>query len=156
MGSTWGALLIDAGAITERVIALQIGQRLDALVSDSEPAVEQVQHVLTETLDNEYEIMGQVLSWFRQRGAFPQWKGGGSLHIDTHIRRMLGTEGELGQAGLGLSPTFAVDVIRAVGNYGEIYDRYIGPQAQGDAFPLPRAFNRLWTDGGLIFAPPLR
>ena len=75
---------------------------------------------------------------------------------DTHIRRMLGTEGEFGQAGLGLSPTFAVDVIRAVGNYGEIYDRYMGPQAQGDAFPLPRALNRLWTDGGLIFAPPLR
>ena len=75
---------------------------------------------------------------------------------DTHIRRMLGTYGEFGQAGLGLSPTFAVDVIRAVGNYGEIYDRYMGPQAQGDAFPLPRALNRLWTDGGLIFAPPLR
>ena len=75
---------------------------------------------------------------------------------NTRIRRMLGTDGEFGQAGLGLSPTFAVDVIRAVGNYGEIYDRYMGPQAQGDAFPLPRALNRLWTDGGLIFAPPLR
>ena len=73
---------------------------------------------------------------------------------DIDIRRMLGTEGEFGQVGLGLSRTFAVDVIRSVGNYGEIYDRYMGPH--GDAFTLPKGLNRLWTDGGLIFAPPLR
>ncbi len=70
------------------------------------------------------------------------------------IRRMLGTEGEFGQGDLGLSPTFAVDVIKAVGNYGEIYNRYMGPQ--GDAFTLPRGQNELWTNGGLIYAPPLR
>ncbi len=70
------------------------------------------------------------------------------------IRRMLGAEGEFGQADLGLNPGFAVDVIKAVGNYGEIYDRYMGPD--GDAFTLPRALNNLWTNGGLIYAPPLR
>ncbi len=70
------------------------------------------------------------------------------------IRRMLGVEGEFGQADLGLSQDFAVDVIRAVGNYGEIYDRYMGPD--GDAFTLPRVNNELWTNGGLIYAPPLR
>ncbi|MFQ5854032.1 MAG: amino acid ABC transporter substrate-binding protein [Anaerolineae bacterium] len=70
------------------------------------------------------------------------------------IRRMLGTEGEFGQADLGLKPDFAVDVIKAVGNYGEIYDRYMGPD--GDAFTLPRGINELWTNGGLIYAPPLR
>ena len=70
------------------------------------------------------------------------------------IRRMLGVEGAFGQADLGLSPDFAVDVIRAVGNYGEIYDRYMGPE--GDAFTLPRGINDLWTNGGLIYAPPLR
>ena len=70
------------------------------------------------------------------------------------IRRMLGVEGEFGQADLGLDADFAVDVIKAVGNYGEIYDRYMGPD--GDAFTLPRGQNELWTNGGLIYAPPLR
>ena len=70
------------------------------------------------------------------------------------IRRMLGAEGEFGQSDLGLNATFAVDVLKAVGNYGEIYDRYMGPQ--GDAFTLPRGQNELWTNGGLIYSPPLR
>ena len=70
------------------------------------------------------------------------------------IRRMLGVEGEFGQSDLGLDSDFAVDVIKAVGNYGEIYDRYMGPQ--GDAFTLPRGQNELWSNGGLIYAPPLK
>ncbi len=70
------------------------------------------------------------------------------------IRRMLGAEGEFGQSDLGLKPDFAVDVLKAVGNYGEIYDRYMGPN--GDAFTLPRELNELWSEGGLIYAPPLR
>ncbi len=70
------------------------------------------------------------------------------------IRRLLGQEGEFGQADLGLDADFAANVIRAVGNYGEIYDRYMGPN--GDAFTLDRGLNRLWTDGGILYAPPLR
>jgi len=70
------------------------------------------------------------------------------------IRRMLGAEGEFGQSDLGLSATFAVDVIKAVGNYGEIYNRYMGPN--GEAFTLPRGQNELWNNGGLIYSPPLR
>ena len=73
-------------------------------------------------------------------------------HENIQIRRMLGTEGEFGQSDLGLKPTFAVDVLKAVGNYGEIYDRYLGPD--GLSFPLPRQQNELWTNGGLIYAPP--
>ncbi len=73
---------------------------------------------------------------------------------NVQVRRMLGTEGEFGQGDLGLSPTFAVDVLKAVGNYGEIYDRYMGPE--GDSFTLARQQNELWTNGGLIYAPPLR
>ncbi len=73
---------------------------------------------------------------------------------NVQIRRMLGTEGEFGQSDLGLSAGFAVDVLKAVGNYGEIYDRYMGPE--GDAFTLERGINELWTNGGLIYAPPLR
>jgi general L-amino acid transport system substrate-binding protein len=68
--------------------------------------------------------------------------------------RLLGVEGSFGQEDLDLAQDFAANVIRAVGNYGEIYDRYMGPN--GDAFELPRGPNRLWTDGGLLYAPPLR
>lgn len=70
------------------------------------------------------------------------------------VRRMLGVEGSFGQEDLGLSPDFAVNVIKAVGNYGEIYDRYMGPN--GASFTLDRGLNNLWTNGGLIYAPPLR
>jgi general L-amino acid transport system substrate-binding protein len=70
------------------------------------------------------------------------------------VKRLLGAEGDFGQATLGLDAGFAANVIRAVGNYGEIYDRYMGPS--GIAFTLDRGLNRLWEDGGLMYAPPLR
>jgi general L-amino acid transport system substrate-binding protein len=53
-------------------------------------------------------------------------------------------------AGLGLEPDFAVDVITQVGNYGEIYDRTVG------ALGLERGVNAQWQDGGLLYAPPYR
>ena len=68
------------------------------------------------------------------------------------IQRLLGETGELG-AMLGLSNTFAADVITAVGNYGEIYDRAFGPDTP---LTLPRGLNDLWTNGGLIYSPPFR
>jgi general L-amino acid transport system substrate-binding protein len=55
--------------------------------------------------------------------------------------------------GLGLSPTFAVDVIEQVGSYGEIYDANVGPDT---ALGLERGPNAQWTDGGLLYAPPYR
>ena len=70
------------------------------------------------------------------------------------ILRLLGQEGSFGQEDLGLDQDFAANVIREIGNYGEIYDRYMGPD--GDAFTLPRGRNRLWTEGGILYAPPLR
>jgi len=70
------------------------------------------------------------------------------------VRRLLGGEGTWGQEDLGLENDVMVQVIQAVGNYGEIYDRYMGPN--GSAFTLARGLNSLWTDGGLIYAPPLR
>ena len=68
------------------------------------------------------------------------------------VRRLLGVEGELG-ALLGLENDWAVDVISSVGNYGEIYDRNLGP---GTPFNLERGLNSLWTEGGLLYAPPYR
>jgi len=59
------------------------------------------------------------------------------------IKRMLGAEGSFGQSDLGLDQDFAVDVIKAIGNYGEVYDRYMGPN--GLPFTLPRVQNDLWT-----------
>jgi general L-amino acid transport system substrate-binding protein len=70
------------------------------------------------------------------------------------IKRMLGAEGSFGQEDLGLATDFAVNVLAAVGNYGEIYDRYMGPE--GLSFTMERGLNDLWTEGGLIYAPPLR
>jgi general L-amino acid transport system substrate-binding protein len=70
------------------------------------------------------------------------------------IKRLLGAEGTFGQEELGLPLDFAVNVIAAVGNYGEIYDRYMGPN--GLSFTLDRGLNALWSNGGLIYAPPLR
>ena len=68
------------------------------------------------------------------------------------IRRFLGAEGELG-AAIGLPNDFAARVIRSVGNYGEIYNRHLGPDTQ---FDLPRGQNSLYTDGGLLYSPPFR
>lgn len=68
------------------------------------------------------------------------------------IRRLIGTEGDSG-AQLGLDGQWCSRVIRQVGNYGEIYERHIGPDTP---IGLPRGINALWTDGGLIYAPPVR
>jgi general L-amino acid transport system substrate-binding protein len=68
------------------------------------------------------------------------------------VRRILGVEGDFGTA-LGLRPSFMADVLRAVGNYGELYDRHFGPQT-GAA--LLRGQNGLWGNGGLLYAPPVR
>jgi general L-amino acid transport system substrate-binding protein len=71
------------------------------------------------------------------------------------IARMLGVSfegGDIFDPGLGIPADFMQDVISGVGNYGEIYDRNIVP------INLPRegTVNALWTDGGLIYAPPWR
>ena len=57
------------------------------------------------------------------------------------------------ESGLGLEADWVVDVISQVGNYAEIYDRNLGPST---AFDLDRGLNTLWTDGGLLYAPPYR
>lgn len=70
---------------------------------------------------------------------------------DAEIRRFLGEEGNLGSF-LGLSNDFAVNVIRAVGNYDEIYERHVVPLG----IPREGTLNAQWRDGGLIYAPPWR
>jgi general L-amino acid transport system substrate-binding protein len=75
-----------------------------------------------------------------------------SENINT--RRLLGQEGEWGNSDLGVDVEALASAVAAVGNYGEMYDRYFG--LEGDAFTLPRGLNELWTNGGLIYAPPIR
>jgi general L-amino acid transport system substrate-binding protein len=80
---------------------------------------------------------------------------------DPEIQRFLGSpiEGEEGAApapfdpGLGLPVDFALQVVTQVGNYGEIYERHLGPESP---LELERGLNALWTDGGLHYAPPYR
>ena len=68
----------------------------------------------------------------------------------TALRRFLGIDGGLGSK-LGLADDFVVQIIRATGNYGEIYYRHLGPKSAVD---IPRGANRLAEDGGLMIAPP--
>ena len=68
------------------------------------------------------------------------------------INRMLGTEGSLGEM-LGLRKTWAVDVIKAEGNYAEIFERYLGTNTR---LGLERGLNALYIDGGILYAPPMR
>jgi general L-amino acid transport system substrate-binding protein len=68
------------------------------------------------------------------------------------VKRMLGVEGKFGE-GLGIPNDWAVNIIREVGNYGEVFDLNVGA---GSALKLPRGLNNLWTKGGLQYAPPIR
>ena len=68
------------------------------------------------------------------------------------IRRLLGVEGDFGTP-IGLDKDWAYRVIKLVGNYAEIFDRNVGA---GSRLKIDRGFNRLWKDGGLHYAPPIR
>ena len=65
------------------------------------------------------------------------------------VQRLLGVQGDMGKM-LGLDNRWAYNAIKAVGNYGEIYERAFG------GVGLPRGVNRLWNQGGIMYAPPLR
>jgi general L-amino acid transport system substrate-binding protein len=68
------------------------------------------------------------------------------------IKRLLGTEGSYGEQ-LGLTKDWAARIIKHVGNYGESFDRNVG---EGSPLKIARGLNRLWTKGGIQYAPPVR
>ncbi|MBJ7537427.1 amino acid ABC transporter substrate-binding protein [Marinomonas transparens] len=68
------------------------------------------------------------------------------------INNLLGNSGSIG-VQLGLDPDWAYRVIKAVGNYEEIFNRYFGP---GTPVDTKRGLNALWSDGGILFAPPFK
>lgn len=69
------------------------------------------------------------------------------------IARLLGNGDSIAGEYLGINDEFMVDVISQVGNYGEIFDRNLGPDT---IFGLTRGVNALWSDGGLLYAAPFR
>jgi general L-amino acid transport system substrate-binding protein len=72
---------------------------------------------------------------------------------DPSIRRLLGVDPTPGSEVIGLAPEWARNIIAGSGNYGEIFDRYLG---KGSQMNINRGANSLWKDGGLLFSPPYR
>ena len=70
------------------------------------------------------------------------------------IKRLLGSEAEtkIG-TDLGVSNDWVVNIVKATGNYGEIFERNLGSSSP---VKLARGLNNLWTKGGLLYAPPVR
>jgi len=71
---------------------------------------------------------------------------------DPVVQRILGTSEDTGKL-LGLDKDWALRAIKATGNYGEIFERNVGPKS---ALKLPRGANNLWSKGGYMYAPPVR
>ena len=93
-------------------------------------------------------------SYFAQLTA--EEEGVTSKNVEEHmnstnpnVRRLLGLEGDMGKA-LGLDNKWAYNIVKQVGNFGEMWDRDIA------VLGVPRGINNLWTKGGLQYAPPLR
>jgi len=68
------------------------------------------------------------------------------------IRRLLGLEGIKGKS-LGLSDDWAYQIIKQVGNYGEVFERNVGMDSP---LKIKRGLNALWSQGGIQYAPPIR
>jgi general L-amino acid transport system substrate-binding protein len=75
-----------------------------------------------------------------------------SSSTDPVIMRILGTSEDTGKL-LGLDKEWAYRAIKAVGNYGEMFERNVGPKS---TLKLPRGLNNQWNKGGLMYAPPVR
>lgn len=68
------------------------------------------------------------------------------------VARLLGAEGEYGK-DLKLANDWAVQIVKQVGNYGEVFERNVG---KGSELKIERGLNALWNKGGLQYAPPVR
>ena len=100
-----------------------------------------------------------IITWVLNATITAEEKGVTSANIDSmksskdpEILRLLGVEGNQGEE-LGLSKDWAYNMIKSVGNYGEIFERNIGVKTP---IGLERGLNALWTNGGLQYSPPFR
>ena len=108
--------------------------------------------------DNEW---GDIVRWVLNALIIAEEKGVTAANVDSmasadtkdpEIKRLLGVEGTYGEM-LGLAPDWAIHAIKSGGNYGEIFEAYIG---ENTAIGLSRGLNQLWTKGGILYAPPFR
>jgi general L-amino acid transport system substrate-binding protein len=107
--------------------------------------------------DNEW---GDIVRWTLNAMISAEELGVNSENVDQlatgtenpEINRLLGSEGDLG-AMIGLDKAWAWRVIKMVGNYGEVFDRYIGKES---SVGIERGVNALWTNGGILYSPPFR
>jgi general L-amino acid transport system substrate-binding protein len=97
-----------------------------------------------------------IVEWVQYAQMTAEEDGVDSKNVDSFatstnpdIRRLLGMDGDLGKA-LGLDNKWAYNVIKTVGNTGEVWARTITPMG------VPRGLNQLWSKGGLLYAPPMR
>ncbi len=100
-----------------------------------------------------------IIQWVLNATVTAEEKGVTSKNVDQmksskdpEILRLLGVEGNQGEE-LGLSKDWAYQIIKQIGNYGEIFERNIGVNTP---IGLERGLNALWTDGGLQYSPPFR
>ena len=110
-------------------------------------------------------VRGDDVAWFN----LVKWVGFGlvdaeELGVTSHnldkalastkpeVRRLTGAEGGFG-AKLGVDDAFVLRAVKAVGDYGEIFERNLGG---GSKLKIPRGLNQLWSAGGVMYAPPMR
>jgi len=72
--------------------------------------------------------------------------------VSPGVARLVGKEGNFGEE-LGLSNDWAYNIIKQVGNYGESYEKHVG---ENTPLKLARGVNALWSNGGILYAPPIR
>ena len=95
------------------------------------------------------------MSWVVYATFFAEEHGITQANVSTfetqnpEIQRFLGKTGDIGEK-LGLSKAWAYQIIAAIGNYGEIFERNLTP------LDLSRGINKPWTQGGLLYAMPFR
>jgi len=101
----------------------------------------------------------EIVNWTVNATIQAEELGINSQNVDTFlksddplIKRFLGVDPSLGEA-IGLDPKFAYNVIKKVGNYSEIFERNLGKSTK---IGFERGYNRLWTQGGLLYSPPFR
>lgn len=106
--------------------------------------------------DNQW---GDIVSWTLYAMVNAEELGVDSKNVQAklddpnpEIRRLLGKEGSFGE-GMGLTNEWAYHVISQLGNYAEMYERNVG---MGSPLAIPRGINALWSNGGIVYAPPIR
>jgi general L-amino acid transport system substrate-binding protein len=110
-------------------------------------------------------VRGDDIGWFNlvkwvafalidaeELGVSSQNTGKATTSTKPDVRRFVGIEGDFGQK-LGVDNAFALNAVKAVGNYDEIFERNLGT---GSKLDIPRGLNQLWSAGGVLYAPPMR